>query len=423
VNHSADDGPRREAVRVRMYRVGFGDCFLIRIPSEDTERLILVDCGVHTASKGGVPLDEVVERVIADVTDLVGEPRIDVVVATHRHRDHVEGFDNPAWMNVNVDEVWLPWTENPKDPLARRLLSRQSRRAMHLAELSADHNTERWLAIRALANNSLKNAAAMAMLHHGFAGAATRRYLPSSSCGRSASFTTSALPGVTVHVLGPSRDEAIIRDIEPPAGGTYLRTGRGGNALTIQGPNLPFDRFIVPKDDYRERFAHLMLRSEGTVVAASRTDPLAAAAALEQAVNGTSLMLAFEYRGITLVFAGDAQWGTWNAALDDAKRNGILTRADFYKVGHHGSHNATPREFVESCLHGAQFALVPVARTNIPAFSEIPRLLLLEALADPQRCEHVIRSDAPPETAPESVTVSDVWIEVEVVGRPDGGTL
>ena len=42
-----------KSIRIRMYRVGFGDCFLLSIPtakgqSTDRQQHILVDCGVHS---------------------------------------------------------------------------------------------------------------------------------------------------------------------------------------------------------------------------------------------------------------------------------------------------------------------------------------------------------------------------------------
>jgi glyoxylase-like metal-dependent hydrolase (beta-lactamase superfamily II) len=43
---------------------------------------------------------EVVRQIIAEVTDQDGTPRIDVVVATHRHRDHVSGFADLQWSGV-----------------------------------------------------------------------------------------------------------------------------------------------------------------------------------------------------------------------------------------------------------------------------------------------------------------------------------
>src|SRR5689334_3541728 len=99
-------------VTIRMYNVGFGDAFLVRIPDGNTERRILFDCGSIEAAEG-VEMKDIVEQIIADVTDADDVARIDVVVGTHRHKDHVSGFANPAWADVEVKEVWMPWTEDP----------------------------------------------------------------------------------------------------------------------------------------------------------------------------------------------------------------------------------------------------------------------------------------------------------------------
>ena len=34
-------------IRIRMYRVGFGDCFLVSFPVQNAYEHVLVDCGVH----------------------------------------------------------------------------------------------------------------------------------------------------------------------------------------------------------------------------------------------------------------------------------------------------------------------------------------------------------------------------------------
>ncbi len=71
---------------------------------------------------------------------------------------------------------------------------------------------------------------------------------------------------------------------------------------------------------------------------------------LDSDTNNTSLVLAFDLPdGTVMLFAADAQVGNWlswrdqtygegEAAIDATK---ILERVRFYKVGHHGSHNAT----------------------------------------------------------------------------------
>src|SRR5206468_9516055 len=103
-------------IHMRMYDVGFGDCFLLHVPVSDGVRKILVDCGSIKA--GAKPLSTIVAQLVEDVREPDGVARIDVVVATHRHRDHILGFEDDAWSSVEVGEVWLPWTENEDDPEA-----------------------------------------------------------------------------------------------------------------------------------------------------------------------------------------------------------------------------------------------------------------------------------------------------------------
>ena len=118
-------------VTIRMYNVGFGDAFLVLVPEGNQQRRILFDCGSIEAAPG-VPMSRVVDRLVRDVTDADGVPRIDVIVATHRHKDHVSGFGQAAWDGVEVKEVWMPWTEHPTDAEARRIRDIQSRLALTL---------------------------------------------------------------------------------------------------------------------------------------------------------------------------------------------------------------------------------------------------------------------------------------------------
>jgi hypothetical protein len=66
---------------------------------------------------------------------------------------------------------------------------------------------------------------------------------------------------------------------------------------------------------------------------------------MDDALNNTSVILLIEAGRKKLLFPGDAQWENWEFALDkDAKR---LQGVDVYKVGHHGSLNATPKTLWE----------------------------------------------------------------------------
>ena len=111
------------AVRVRMYRQGLGDCFLLAFPRpepEGGEFFVLIDCGVILGTPDGADL---MREVVADIVDETGGT-IDVLVATHEHWDHVSGFvqakDEFARFRT-IGEVWLAWTEDPRNETANRI--------------------------------------------------------------------------------------------------------------------------------------------------------------------------------------------------------------------------------------------------------------------------------------------------------------
>ena len=64
---------------------------------------------------------------------------------------------------------------------------------------------------------------------------------------------------------------------------------------------------------------------------------------LDQQMNNTSVILVFEAGRRRLLFPGDAQIENWEFALDQKKYRALLASVDLYKVGHHGSRNATPK--------------------------------------------------------------------------------
>jgi hypothetical protein len=230
---------------IRMYTVGFGDCFFVRLNLGGTIRKILFDCG--TIKTGPRTIEDVVRDVIEEARDPDRKPRIDVIVATHRHRDHVSGFADPLWKTVEVQEVWMPWTEDPDDPEAEKIRHSQYRAASaldsnikqridRLKAANPPQENARLTMISELAANALSNVEAMQTLHEGFAGRPKRRFFPAEGPGDRV-FESSALPGVSVHVLGPSRDEKMIRDMDPPAGQSYLQlSGEKGSPAAIPEP-------------------------------------------------------------------------------------------------------------------------------------------------------------------------------------------
>jgi hypothetical protein len=64
---------------------------------------------------------------------------------------------------------------------------------------------------------------------------------------------------------------------------------------------------------------------------------------LDTAMNNTSVILVFEVGGKKLLFPGDAQIENWQYAFSQPKTGALLGTVNLYKVGHHGSLNATPK--------------------------------------------------------------------------------
>src|SRR5262245_7417369 len=107
-------------VRVRMYRQGLGDCFLLRFAAPRGKTLhMLIDCGVILGT------DEAKARMIEVARDIAKETnkRLHVVVATYEHWDHLSGFlqAKEIFEDFTIDEVWFGWPEDPADELAGRL--------------------------------------------------------------------------------------------------------------------------------------------------------------------------------------------------------------------------------------------------------------------------------------------------------------
>ncbi len=122
-----------DSVKVRMYRQGFGDCFLLSFYQGKTRVFtMLIDCGIKFNTKSDdVPIEDVIDDLKATLaTKDNGKPRIDVLVATHEHWDHIAyfhpsrgGLKNP-FGDFDIGHVWLAWTENPKDDEAVAINSR-----------------------------------------------------------------------------------------------------------------------------------------------------------------------------------------------------------------------------------------------------------------------------------------------------------
>jgi hypothetical protein len=155
------------------------------------------------------------------------------------------------------------------------------------------------------------------------------------------------------------------------------------------------------------------LAMEKALLDAQPSAALVAAKQLNSFLNNQSLVVLFTIKGKRLLFVGDAQAGNWEhwlydtddpekkpSAAIDANAQAILTSLDFYKVGHHGSGNATPKAVVEMMgTRGRKFAAMCSTQAGVYGTedpddpskgTEVPRQPLIDKLGSETA---LVRSD------------------------------
>jgi hypothetical protein len=111
---------------------------------------------------------------------------------------------------------------------------------------------------------------------------------------------------------------------------------------------------------------------------------------MDDALNNTSVILLFEINGKAFLFPGDAQIENWAYTLKNASLMKRLAKVSLYKVGHHGSRNATPKSLWNNFANRGNTTkpgrLHTVVSTmegkygNLAEGTEVPRHTLVSAL-------------------------------------------
>ncbi|MBK8812637.1 MAG: MBL fold metallo-hydrolase [Acidobacteria bacterium] len=387
----ADDGL---SVRIRMYRQGLGDCFLINFNNEakNQEHNLLIDCGVFQATKSA---KEIMTQVAEDIKRSASDV-LDAVLMTHEHWDHISGFALAKNVfekkDFKFNEVWVGWTENRGDPEVDEVKKRFEKKKRGLRAAISRMNTPKFDGIRETVDSLVNEFFGIGADVLGISGSETWEFVLSKTGSQSPKYcspgevhTLKGLDGVRIYVLGPPEDIEVLDDEESPVDETYrqqLRLAVTDSFLAAATGSdnddfdanyyYPFDRKyrIAPTDARSHReFGPFFEENYGFDGSGGpewkRIDEdwlmMAGDLALniDGITNNTCLAIAIELveSGKVLLFPGDAQFGNWNSwkrlkwtiqLADGTSKevliDDLLKRTVFYKVGHHGSHNATLRK-------------------------------------------------------------------------------
>ena len=342
------------SVTIRMYRVGLGDCHLLSFKTGNETRHILIDCGYFPGSGfAGLTTEQIVKDISAQT-----HHRLDAVVVTHEHQDHLQGFIDAQsiFRQMELSELWLGWTEKPGQKIVaeKRSLAGLEAAAAGLAFAGDDEQLGIASAIENMLGFSKGTDQAFETIKSWFPLTARKYWNPGDV------FEPNWLPGVRIFVLGPQKDLNFLRKTTGKKNTEMYelsaeQLGFAAAAMDEAEPDLlsPFDGKYA-RESLSEELA-ASYNAEDQDWRRIDNDWLFSAARLalqlDSYTNNTSLVLAFELKesGRVLLFVGDAQIGSWlswqsiefEVANKKITAGDLLARTVYYKVGHHGSHNAT----------------------------------------------------------------------------------
>lgn len=386
---------------IRLYDVGLGDCIYVRIPGK-TEKVedsfhMLIDCGTWSEEK---LLAAAIKQLHTELPATAnGRKRLDLVVVTHEHKDHIAGFDPRLFENIDVGAVWMNCAMNPDHRQAKktRKLRAVAVKAMERVAALGPNLSPRLSEL--LAVFQINNAGAMNTLRKTLLNGRRPTYVQAGETNETHGIK---LFKAKIHVLGPEEDfdrfylgasaQRALKGVIGAAAFDADDEDVSAKAASTKPESVPYPQNISPA-----AFRALRTRMQSSALAFAELDG--------KLKNNSSVVLLIEWNKKRLLFVGDAEWhgdfkpgkmnGSWNVMWNERKK--LLGKpVDFLKIGHHGSENSTPWgmgknkrteavDILDAILpvprDGEQPSARAVVSTERGKYPTIPRTLLLTEIA------------------------------------------
>ena len=444
---------RPRELTLRTYQVGFGDCFLLTFhyaPEEGDDRHVLIDFGSTEAPEGAPSRGDMLLKVAEDIRERC-KGKLHAVVATHRHADHINGFatkkkgrsSGKVISDCGPDLVVQPWTEHPDAPSDPLVVTKtlddgmaffSSLAAMHEISDVALKASQRLAASPGCRRAVLDQLRLLSLNNQGDKDPANKSAIDNLTAmgnrpGARAVYVSykedsgleALLPGVKVHVLGPptlDQSREILKE-RSSAPDEFWQLYLGGNAGSWKRlsntlrPAVEESEALFPGSpaSLASKLAPPHTRWFIRRMNAVRSEQLLELVrVLDGVLNNTSVILLFEIGKKKLLFPGDAQLENWSYALKNSdvqereRIEKLLKGTTLYKVGHHGSRNATPKSLWK-LIDGPNLHSIVSTKAGkhgkVDRKTEVPRATLIEELRrhaffSTQELEWVKGSDDPP---------------------------
>jgi hypothetical protein len=285
---------------VRMYNVGLGDCIYLKVPDQNKDVHILIDCGNKFSDLDllGQHIGELQEE-LPDAGG--GKKRLDLLVVTHPHEDHHKGFEEEYFKDFKIERLWLSPAYDRENQNAQGFHALQGAAQRALESLSGMALGED-LKEEVAELLSLSKSEAIEMLTTTLPEANGIEPLYASADTPQDQLAIFEDPAIRLKVLGP------MNDIDHYyLGGDGLQISTTG--LDSQGLADEYAALFQPPENIELQFPQ-NIGSQDFKLLRDRVNPYALAAAeiAGHATNNLSVVLLLEWHRRRLLFPGDAEW-------------------------------------------------------------------------------------------------------------------